>query len=107
MSDLVVTPEEWLERAAEAEDQFDFDVCVARGLPFFGASIDRAETARLTMFGVWQPSRAAAYLAGMKKYVSTRTSLEDMGQPTVSAHRQAKEAALSVYNQMVEAKVAA
>jgi hypothetical protein len=106
MADLTVTTEQWLERAAEAEDSLDFDVCVARGLPFFAASIDRAETARTMMFGDWQSGRAAAYLAGLKKYASTRTDLENNGQPTLSAHRQAKEAAMSTYNRVKAGGVA-
>ena len=106
MSDLTTTPDLWLQRAAEATDELDFDVCVSRGLLFFGAAIDRVETARGGLFGDWKPERAGAYLAGLKKYANMRASLEANGQPTVSAHRQAKEAALSVYHLALEQEAA-
>lgn len=104
--DLTITPDQWLQRAATATDSLDFDVCVSRGLPFFADSIDRVETARGGLFGEWEPERAGAYLAGLKKYTLLRGSLEASGQPTLSAHKQAKEAALSVYHLALEREAA-
>lgn len=102
MPELTTTPEQWLQRAAEAADQLDFDVCVARGLPFFAGDIDRAEKVRETLFGRWYPERARAYLAGVQRYVSTRTDLEQSGWSVLSAHTEAKAKAKAAYIQALE-----
>ena len=100
-----VTPAEWLERARVATDPFDFDTCVARGLYVGNATYfetaDHAEKARTGLFGEWNGA-AAAYLAGLKKYVIVRTDLQAAGEPGTAVFAQAKSAALVAFRQVVD-----
>lgn len=100
--DLTTTPEQWLQRAGQATDSLDFDVCISRGLPFFQGDLGRVETARLSMFGEWNPAQAGAALAGLRAYVTKRAELEAAGLPTQSAHKSAKEAAQATYQRELE-----
>lgn len=100
-----VTPAEWLDRAQAATDPFDFDTCVARGLYVGNAAYfetaDHAEKARAGLFGEWNGA-AAAYLAGLKKYVAVRTDLQADGQPGTAVFKAAKAAALVAYRETLE-----
>ncbi len=100
-----VTPAEWLQRASQATDPFDFDTCVARGLYVGNAAYfetaDHAEKARTGLFGEWNGA-AAAYLAGLKKYVIVRTDLQAAGEPGTAVFAQAKSAALVAFRQVVD-----
>ena len=101
MPNLTTTPDQWLERAAAATDSLDFDVCVTRGLPFFDGELNRVETARQTMFGSWKPEQAKAMLEGLNIYAAKRQELEHDGLPTLSAHQEAKQAAIAAYRRAV------
>ena len=107
MPNLTTTPDQWLARAAAATDSLDFDVCVTRGLPFFEGALNRVETARETMFGEWKPGQARPVLDGLRTYATKRQELEQGGRPAMSAHRDAKDAAVAAYRRAVERMVAA
>jgi hypothetical protein len=102
MMDLTTTPEQWLQRAAQATDSLDFDVCVSRGLPFFQGDLGRVEAAREGMFGEWNPAQAEAALAGLRAYITKRTELEAAGLPTQSAHKSAKEKGRATFHRELE-----
>ena len=97
-----VTATEWLQRAREATESFDFDTCIHRAIPFFD-SADRVESARVGMFGEWKTGQAAAYVAGIQKYASLRDELEANHAPATAAHKEAKNAALVEYRKVIDA----
>ena len=101
-----VTPAEWLTRARQATDPFDFDTCISRGL-LVGAdayfeTADHAEKARTGLFGDWKEGAAGAYLAGIERYVKTRADLQAAGEPGTAVFKQAKSAALVAYRESLE-----
>jgi hypothetical protein len=96
-----VTPAEWLQRAQEATDPFDFDTCIHRAIPFYD-SADRVESARMGMFGEWKVGEAAAYVAGIQKYASARDELEANHAPATAAHKEAKSMALVEYRKVID-----
>ena len=104
-----VTPAEWLNRARQATDPFDFDICLQRGLIVGGAvyfeTADHAEKARTGLFGDWNGS-PAAYLAGIERYVKTRADLLSAGEPGAAVFQKAKSAALVAYREALERGVA-
>ncbi len=106
-----VSPAQWLERARAAEDPLDFDLCVSRGLVMgngaYFETVDHAEKARTGLFGDWKPGVAAAYLAGIEKYVTVRSDLLAAGEPGTAVFRAAKGAALVAYRQVLDAAVPA
>lgn len=101
-----VTPAEWLTRARQATDPFDFDTCVSRGLlvanSAYFETADHAEKARTGLFGEWKEGAAGAYLAGIEKYVKTRADLQAAGEPGTAVFQQAKSAALVAYRESLE-----
>ena len=96
-----VTSAEWVQRAGQATDKFDFDLCIQRGVAFY-TDIDRAENTRQAMFGDWKAGEAAAYAAGMTKYASVRVDLEATKMVAAEAHKKAKSAALVAYRSVLE-----
>lgn len=102
-----VTPAEWLTRARQATDPFDFDTCVSRGLlvanSAYFETADHAEKARTGLFGEWKEGAAGAYLAGIEKYVKTRADLQAAGEPGTAVFKQAKSAALVAYREAMDA----
>ena len=67
-------PTDWLARAGEAVDSFDFDTCMSKALEYFatGAHVEKARTG---LFGnKWLPDNRAAYIAGLKAYANGRAN---------------------------------
>ena len=104
-SPSAVTPAEWLNRARQATDPFDFDTCLHRGLMMGGSAYfetaDHAEKARTGLFGEWNGA-AGAYLAGIEKYVKIRADLLAAGEPGAAVFKKAKTAAMVAYRQTLE-----
>jgi len=104
-SPAAVSPAEWLNRARQATDPFDFDTCLQRGLVIGGSAYfetaDHAEKARTGLFGEWNGA-AGAYLAGIEKYVKMRADLLAAGEPGAAVFKKAKSAAMVAYRETLE-----
>ena len=98
--ELVVTPDEWLARALQATDAYDFDECVSRGLAYYESGA-HAEKARNALFGRWVDGRAAAYLTGLKTYASARQKLDKSGRPSRDVYNEAKADAVKAYQDAI------
>ncbi|MCB8942572.1 MAG: hypothetical protein H6658_02230 [Ardenticatenaceae bacterium] len=102
-----LTQTEWLQRAQEATDEMDFDVCVSRAYPDFYFDANRVQTVREGICGKWDTAKKGATLAAVAEYCTKRLEWEKKAVSTTEAHKEAKIAARRAYNNALKEKVAA
>lgn len=84
----------WRRQALEATEELMFDTAVAKLQPWFQESAN-VQRFRQSLFAGWDVVHVPAYLAALERYADIRWTYQ--GEDHLLAHKEAKEAALKLY----------